>query len=142
MAIPSIYHDLILEYARNTKNSGRIMSPDLQAKAFNPLCGDELELTMSLKGNTIDDCKTLVRGCSICRASASMMSELILKKTLYEVEEICVMFFESLQKENSEISITIDSLRPLVALKNHRSRVKCMKLAWEALEDCTNNSQS
>ena len=142
MAIPSIYHDLILEHARNTKNSGRIMSPDLQAKAFNPLCGDELELTMSLRGTTIDDCKTLVRGCSICRASASMMSELILKKTLFEVERICLMFFESLQKENSEISITIDSLRPLVALKNHRSRVKCMKLAWEALEDCTNNSQS
>jgi len=141
MEMLSIYHDLILEHARNTKNSGRIENPDLQAKVFNPLCGDELELTISLNGSTIDDCKTLVRGCSICHASASMMIEIILKKTLNEVEGICVMFFESLQKENGEVSITIDSLRPLVALKNHRSRVKCMKLAWEALEDCTNNSQ-
>ena len=142
MTPPSIYRDLLLEHARNSKNSGRLECPDLRASAFNPLCGDELELTLAVSEGTIQDCKTQVRGCSICQASASMMSELILTKTLQEAEKISQMFTESLRKDTEEIAESLDFLLPLIALKKHRSRIKCMKLAWEALEDCARQNQS
>ena len=142
MTKPSIYRDLLLEHARHPKNSGRLESPDLQATAFNPLCGDELELTLAVSEDIIQDCKTKVRGCSICQASASMMSDLILTKTLQEAEKISMVFTESLTKENEVISESLDSLRPLIALKKHRSRIKCMKLAWDALEDCARQNQT
>ena len=142
MTKPSIYRDLLLEHARHPKNSGRLESPDLQATAFNPLCGDELELTLAVSEDIIQDCKTKVRGCSICQASASMMSDLILTKTLQEAEKISKVFTESLTKENEVISESLDSLRPLIALKKHRSRIKCMKLAWDALEDCARQNQT
>ena len=142
MTKPSIYRDLLLEHARHPKNSGRLESPDLQATAFNPLCGDELELTLAVSEDIIQDCKTKLRGCSICQASASMMSDLILAKTLQEAEKISKVFTESLSKENEVISESLDSLRPLIALKKHRSRIKCMKLAWDALEDCARQNQT
>ena len=142
MTKPSIYRDLLLEHARHPKNSGRLESPDLQATAFNPLCGDELELTLAVSEDIIQDCKTKVRGCSICQASASMMSDLILTKTLQEAENISKVFTESLHKETEVISESLDSLRPLIALKKHRSRIKCMKLAWDALEDCARQNQT
>ena len=142
MTTPSIYRDLLLEHARNPKNSGRLESPDLKATAFNPMCGDELELTLTLSEGTIRDCKTQVRGCSICQASASMMSELVLAKTLQEAGKISHVFTESLRKDNEEIAVSLDSLRPLIALKKHRSRIKCMKLAWEALEDCVRQNET
>ena len=142
MTKPSIYRDLLLEHARHPKNSGRLESPDLQATAFNPLCGDELELTLAVSEDIIQACKTKVRGCSICQASASMMSDLILTKTLQEAEKISKVFTESLSKENEVISESLDSLRPLIALKKHRSRIKCMKLAWDALEDCARQNQT
>ncbi|MED5402880.1 MAG: SUF system NifU family Fe-S cluster assembly protein [SAR324 cluster bacterium] len=142
MTTPSIYRDLLLEHARNPKNSGRLECPDLRASAFNPLCGDELELTLAVSEGTIQDCKTQVRGCSICQASASMMSELILTKTLQEAEKISQMFTESLRKDTEEIAESLDFLLPLIALKKHRSRIKCMKLAWDALEDCARQNQS
>ncbi len=142
MTKPSIYRDLLLEHARHPNNCGRLESPDLRATAFNPLCGDELELTLALSEDTIQDCKTKVRGCSICQASASMMSDLILTKTLQEAEKISKVFTESLTKENEVISESLDSLRPLIALKKHRSRIKCMKLAWDALEDCARQNQT
>jgi len=142
MTTPTIYRDVLLEHARHPKNSGRIDNPDLQAFAQNPLCGDELELTLALSGEVIQDCKTQVRGCSICQASASMMSELILTKTLQEAEKISQMFTESLRKDTEEIAESLDFLLPLIALKKHRSRIKCMKLAWEALEDCARQNQS
>ena len=142
MTKPSIYRDLLLEHARHPNNCGRLESPDLRATAFNPLCGDELELTLALSEDIIQDCKTKVRGCSICQASASMMSDLILTKTLQEAEKISKEFTESLSKENEVISESLDSLRPLIALKKHRSRIKCMKLAWDALEDCARQNQT
>ncbi|MED5240800.1 MAG: SUF system NifU family Fe-S cluster assembly protein [Proteobacteria bacterium] len=142
MTKPSIYRDLLLEHARHPKNCGRLESPDLRATAFNPLCGDELELTLAVSEDIIQDCKTKVRGCSICQASASMMSDLILTKTLQEAEKISKVFTESLTKENEVISESLDSLRPLIALKKHRSRIKCMKLAWDALEDCARQNQT
>ena len=142
MTKPSIYRDLLLEHARHPKNCGRLESPDLRATAFNPLCGDELELTLAMSEDIIQDCKTKVRGCSICQASASMMSDLILTKTLQEAEKISKVFTESLTKENEVISESLDSLRPLIALKKHRSRIKCMKLAWDALEDCARQNQT
>ena len=142
MTKPSIYRDLLLEHARHPNNSGRLESPDLRATAFNPLCGDELELTLAVSEDIIQDCKTTVRGCSICQASASIMSDLILTKTLQEAEKISKVFTESLTKDNGEISESLDSLRPLIALKKHRSRIKCMKLAWDALEDCARQNQT
>ena len=142
MTTPSIYRDILLEHARHPKNSGRLESPDLKATAFNPLCGDELELTLSLSEGTIHDCKTQVRGCSICQASASMMSELILAKTLQEAGKISQVFTKSLRKDNEKIVAALDSLRPLIALKKHRSRIKCMKLAWDALEDCARQNET
>ena len=142
MTKSSIYRDLLLEHARHPNNSGRLESPDLRATAFNPLCGDELELTLAVSEDIIQDCKTKVRGCSICQASASMMSDLILTKTLQEAEKISKVFTESLSKENEVISESLDSLRPLIALKKHRSRIKCMKLAWDALEDCARQNQT
>ena len=142
MTTLSIYRDLLLEHARHPKNCGRLESPDLRATAFNPLCGDELELTLAVSEDIIQDCKTKGRGCSICQASASMMSDLILTKTLQEAEKISKVFTESLSKENEVISESLDSLRPLIALKKHRSRIKCMKLAWDALEDCARQNQT
>ena len=142
MITPSIYRDQLLEHARHPKNSGRLESPDLRASAYNPLCGDELELTLALSEGTIQDCKTQVRGCSICQASASMMSEMILAKTLQDAGEISQIFAESLRKNTDEIPESLDSLRPLIALKTHRSRIKCMKLAWDALEDCARQNET
>ena len=142
MTTPTIYRDLLLEHARHPKNSGRLESPDLQASVFNPLCGDELELTLSLSAGTIQDCKTQVRGCTICIASASMMSEMILAKTLKDAAKTSQIFTESLSKEAEEIPESLELLRPLIALKTHRSRIKCMKLAWDALEDCARQNET
>ena len=138
MSRDTIYRDILLDHARHPKNSGRLENPGLSASVHNPLCGDELELTLALSGELIHDCKTIVRGCSICQASASIMSEMIIKKTLKEAIKTGRLFDESLRKDNENIPKMVEPLRPFLALKKHRSRIKCMKLAWDALEECEN----
>ena len=136
MAREKIYREILLEHARHPKNSGRLENPGLSASVHNPLCGDELELTLALSGELIQDCRTMVRGCSICQASASIMSEIIIKKTLKAAIKIGQLFDESLRKNSEDIHLMAEPLRPFLVLKTHRSRIKCMKLAWDALEEC------
>ena len=142
MTRDTIYRDILLEHARRPKNSGRLDKPRLSASVHNPLCGDELELTLTLSGELIQDCRTIVRGCSICQASASIMSEMIIKKTLKEAIITGQLFDESLRKDNEDVPEMVETLRPFLALKTHRSRIKCMKLAWDALEECAHQDKS
>ena len=81
-AIEDLYKEIILDHYRSPRNQGELAEPAHRCEGFNPLCGDELELTMALSDLTVIECKTKVRGCSICQASASMMSEFILSKTI------------------------------------------------------------
>ena len=138
MTQDTIYRDILLKHARYPKNSGRLENPELFASVNNPLCGDELEITLNLSGEIIRECKTLVRGCSICQASASIMSEMIIKKTIKEAIRTGRLFDENLLKDNEDVHEILEPLRPFLALKTHRSRIKCMKLAWDALEECEN----
>ena len=84
----------------------------------------------------------MVRGCSICQASASIMSEIIIKKTLKEAIKTSLFFDEILRKDNEDVPKIVESLLPLIQLKKHRSRIKCMKLAWDALEECANKHKN
>ena len=138
MTQDTIYRDILLKHARYPKNSGRLENPELCASVNNPLCGDELEITLNLSGEFIRECKTIVRGCSICQASASIMSEIIIKKTIKEAIKTGQLFDENLLKDNEDLHEMVEPLRPFLALRAHRSRIKCMKLAWDALEECAN----
>ena len=84
----------------------------------------------------------MVRGCFICQASASIMSEMIIKKTLQEAIITGQLFDESLREDNEDVPEMVEPLRPFLALKMHRSRIKCMKLAWDALEECANQDKN
>ena len=142
MTKETIYRDILLEHARHPKNSGRLENPELSASVHNPLCGDELELSLALSGKLIQDCRTIVRGCFICQASASIMSEMIIKKTLKEAIITGRLFDDSLRNDNEDVPEMVEPLRPFLALKKHRSRLKCMKLAWDALEDCADQDKN
>ena len=142
MTKETLYRDILLEHARHPKNSGRLENPRLSTSVQNPLCGDELELSLALSGKLIQDCRTMVRGCFICQASASIMSEMIIKKTLQEAIITGRIFDESLLKDNENVPEMVEPLRPFLALKKHRSRIKCMKLAWDALEECANQDKN
>ncbi len=142
MTKDTIYRDILLEHARHPKNSGRLKNPELSATVKNPLCGDELEMTLALSGELIKDCRTMVRGCSICQASASIMSEMIIKKSLKEAIKTGRLFDENLREDNEDVSEMVEPLRPFLVLKSHRSRIKCMKLAWDALEKCAHQDKS
>ena len=149
MQTEEIYRGVILDHARHPRNRGILEQPDLEASANNPLCGDELVLTLCLDRDKISRCGAQVRGCSICQASASMMSEQLQGRSLQEASRLSKAFQFSFKQKESEIPREMEDLMPLLLLKSHRSRIKCVTLPWVALDDClasqkadTSNSES
>jgi nitrogen fixation protein NifU and related proteins len=83
-----MYKEIILDYYKNPRNRGTIESPDAKARDSNPLCGDVVEMQLKFTENKVSDVKFVGDGCAISQASASMLTELIMGKSIEQVRVI------------------------------------------------------
>ena len=139
----SLYRDTLKDHMHHQRFAGRLEPADLKAVVHNPLCGDELELTIVLGGDPsegarrpIQEARNQVRACSICVASASLMGENIQGLSLEEANNLGTTFREAMETGELPDSPP-EFLSPLMAIRKHKSRIRCAALAWNALEECT-----
>src|SRR5262249_36550073 len=84
-----MYRENILDHDRNMRQRGLLDPADIDYEAHNPLCGDRLRLTLRLdENNRVTEIGWDGEGCAISQASASMLGEEILGKTLEEIRAI------------------------------------------------------
>jgi nitrogen fixation protein NifU and related proteins len=86
--VEDLYRDNIIDHYQNPRNYGTLEHPDISYEDSNPVCGDELRIDLQVKDNTVVDARFSGHGCSISQASASMLTEEIIGKTLGEVKQI------------------------------------------------------
>lgn len=83
-----IYHEMIVDYSRNPINYGQIENPDVTFHDSNPLCGDSIDIDMKIDDNKITDIKFHGRGCAICMACSSVLTEITKGKSIDEARTI------------------------------------------------------
>ncbi len=83
-----IYHEIIVDYSRNPANFGKIENHDVTFHDSNPLCGDSIDIDMKIDESRITDIKFHGRGCAICMACSSVLTEIAKGKTLDEARLI------------------------------------------------------
>ena len=84
-----LYREMILDHYRDPRNKGVLSPADIDYSEDNPVCGDHIHLTIQLDGsNTVAGVGWEGEGCAISQASASMLYETLVGKTLDEVREI------------------------------------------------------
>ena len=112
-----MYREVLLEHYKNPVNYGSIEDADVSYEDKNPLCGDVVKYYLKLKNETVKEAKFEGKGCVICMASASLLSEELIDK---EVEEITSMGREEvLDMINLELTPTRVkcAVLPLMAVK-------------------------
>jgi nitrogen fixation NifU-like protein len=84
------YRDEILEHYTHPHHYGRLENPDISHEENNPLCGDRVRFDLQLDGDgqTVKDVRFSGVGCAISKASASMLSDLIVGRTLEEIRAL------------------------------------------------------
>ena len=83
-----LYRDNIIDHYQNPRNYGTLEHPDISYEDSNPVCGDEIRLDLKIQGGRVADARFEGHGCSISQASASMLTEEIIGKTLEDVKQI------------------------------------------------------
>ncbi len=131
-----LYRETILDHYHNPRNHGAIENSDATVvEGVNPLCGDELTLYLSVKDDIIDDVKLTAKGCSINTASGSMMSELLLGKTVAEAHTIVELFKKMMLDKKEEVVLPdeLEDLEALRGVKKYPVRIKCALLPWNTM---------
>jgi nitrogen fixation NifU-like protein len=126
-----LYRELILDHYRNPRRKRAVEPADMTVEASNPLCGDEVTLTLKMRDGAVEDVGFVGRGCSISQASASMMCEEVAGRSREEAAALGHRF-----KDMLTAGAAPDDLGDLEALQGVRQypvRIKCAVLPWNAL---------
>ena len=79
------YREVILDHYKNPRGHGLLDTPDGVAEGQNPLCGDEITVSVRFDGDVIADVGFEGRGCAISQAATSMLTELVVGRSADEV---------------------------------------------------------
>ncbi len=84
------YREEILEHYTHPHNYGTLEDPDISHEEDNPLCGDRIRFDIQLDedGQTVKDVRFSAVGCAISKASASMLTDLLVGQTLDEIKSM------------------------------------------------------
>ena len=84
----NLYREHILDHYRHPRNQGTLEGADISCERDNPVCGDVVRLDIRLSGGRVSEVRFSGRGCVISMASASMLTEEILGKTVEELRAL------------------------------------------------------
>jgi nitrogen fixation protein NifU and related proteins len=144
--LEKLYQQQILDHHRAPRNAGRLSDPTHAAEAHNPLCGDRVNVTLrvgSLPGATdgalgVLEARCDAQGCSLCRASGSVLTELVIGHGLAEVRAWLARFLElavAAEPSSEADAALLQAVAPLLEVRKFPSRLRCVTLSWEALRE-------
>ena len=83
-----MYSSQVLDHFQNPRNAGEVAHPDASAQIENPACGDVLKLTLRVHQGRIEEIRFLAQGCVPAIACASLLTEMVLGKTIVEARQL------------------------------------------------------
>lgn len=135
MELKDLYREVILDHNRSPRNFGRLEPADAAADGHNPLCGDQLHVSLRLQGERLSDLRFEGRGCAISVASASLMSEAVKGRSRDEVEALYQRVHALLTGAPGAAAAAgeLGKLAALAGVSEFPARVKCASLCWHTL---------
>lgn len=115
------YSEKVIDHYRNPRNVGKIDNADAIGEAGSLACGDSLKIYLKIENNIVTDAKFQTFGCGSAVASSSILTEMIIGKSVDEVRKIT----------NKDIADQLGGLPP--------EKMHCSVMGYEALEDALKN---
>lgn len=135
--LKELYQDVLLDYFQSSAHKGKIENPDFRSRGINPVCGDDIEITMNAKSSGgIEKIRYSGHGCVISQASSAMMAECLEGKTAPEARAL-ISAFKDMMLSQSDVQSLPEALNAVKALEGVRKfplRVKCATLAWNTIQ--------
>lgn len=128
-----LYQQLVLEHKRSPRCFGTLPEATHEARGRNPQCGDDIRVQLRVEGDDLRDIRFDGRGCAICIASASMMSEAVRGHPVADARALQQRFRAVLTGQTEPEEAELGKLVSLAAVRRYPGRIKCALLGWHAL---------
>ena len=126
----------ILESASDTENHKVVKNHTHQSKNKNPLCGDEMEISLIVKDNIVQDMGYQCRSCVYCQASVSLLSRWVMQAPIEKISDFLSkadFFFDENFDQLKKIDIKeLNDFKKIMNSKNI-SRKECLLLPFKTL---------
>lgn len=133
-SLGDLYQSVILDHNRAPRNYRKPATANRHAEGFNPLCGDRLDLWLSVDDEgRIADVGFQGEGCAISRASASLMTAAVKGRTAAEALDLFERFHALVTR--GDTGPALGKLAVFRGVMAYPMRVKCASLAWHALKE-------
>jgi nitrogen fixation NifU-like protein len=136
--VDDLYREVILDHFKTPRNKGKIENASVKADGMNPLCGDQINISLVLDGDKIKDIKFDGHGCAISQSSASMMTAALKGKNLNAADAVTKQFKDLLTAAGKDVD-QLGDLEALEGVKKYPVRIKCALLSWNTFLEAVKN---
>lgn len=135
-----LYRELIIDHGRRPRNFGSNKAANLIKEGFNPLCGDRLTVYLLEEEGIISDIRFKGVGCAISIASASLMTEVLMGKTMAEADTLFKAFHQLVTQGKFDANVSeLRKLKVLAGVLEFPARIKCATLSWHTMRAAIHN---
>ena len=136
--VRDLYSDAIRDHARRPAHRGRPEGASGEARGSNPMCGDRVDVFVRADGGRVAAAGFEARSCDVCAASADLMCGVVGGLDLRAVRALAHEVGE--MARTGEGARCPEALRPLSAVHEYPSRLRCVTLPWSALVEAMEKS--
>ncbi len=136
-----VFGEILADHHEAPRNWGKLEGANVvHEHGYNPLCGDKVDLYVSAESDGALKLQYQGEGCSICMASASIMSERVSQLSKEQALSWIEAFRAKMQgQEGASVRIlpadeSGDDLTALYGVKRFPVRIKCALLPWTTLK--------
>ena len=137
--LDSLYQEIILDHYKNPHHAGLREPYEAEVHHVNPTCGDEVTLRVHVRDGVVEDVSYDAVGCSISQASTSVLTDLVIGKSVDEAMGVH-QTFQTLMQGKGQVEPDEDVLEDGIAfagVAKFPARIKCALLSWMAWKDAT-----
>jgi nitrogen fixation NifU-like protein len=128
-----LYQEVVLDHSKSPRNFHALADASSDAEGFNPLCGDQVHVYVTLEGDLVKDVAFTGNGCAISKASASMMTQAVKGRSKAETLALFERFHR-LVTGGPQDPDELGKLAVFAGVSEFPVRVKCASLAWHTLK--------
>ncbi len=136
-----LYQEVILDHHKRPRNFRKLEGANRHAEGYNPLCGDKINLYLTVEDGIVREVGFQGSGCAISTASASMMTEILKGKSEAEIRMLFDRFHDLVTGKSEPDLAELGKLAVFSGIREYPVRIKCAILCWHtlkaALEQCS-----
>ena len=137
-----LYRQVIMDHYKNPRNKGLVQGEGYKTIHIkNPTCGDDITIQSKIENGVVADVNHDGTGCSICCSSASVMSEVLIGKSVEEATKMKDAYLGMLTNKDYDKDVELEDAVAYSGVRQFPARVKCASIAWKAFEGTLEESE-